>query len=85
MSMSRTEIIDKIKEILVYADPAGADKYVDIKEDADFRTEYGMTSVNMLYIVIAIEETFGIQFDNIGMNDVATLRDVVNYIEAKLS
>ncbi len=85
MSMSRTEIIDKIKEILVYADPAGADKYVDIKEDADLRTEYGMTSVNMLYIVIAIEETFGIQFDNIGMNDVATLRDVVNYIEAKLS
>lgn len=83
--MSRTEIIDKIKEILVYADPAGADKYVDIKEDADLRTEYGMTSVNMLYIVIAIEETFGIQFDNIGMNDVATLRDVVNYIEAKLS
>ena len=83
--MSRTEIIDKIKEILVYADPAGADKYSDIKEDADLRTEYGMTSVNMLYIVIAIEETFGIQFDNIGMNDVATLRDVVNYIEAKLS
>ena len=85
MSMSRTEIIDKIKEILVYADPAGADKYADIKEDADLRTEYGMTSVNMLYIVIAIEETFGIQFDNIGLNDVATLRDVVNYIEAKLS
>ena len=46
--MSRTEIIDKIKEILVYADPAGADKYADIKEDADLRTEYGMTSVNML-------------------------------------
>ena len=82
--MPREEIIEKIKEILVYADPSSADRYQNIDEDADLRTEYGMTSVNMLYIVIAIEETFGIQFENISMNDVATLRDVVNYIEAKL-
>lgn len=82
--MSRNEIIEKIKEILVYADPSFEQKLADVNEDADLRTEYGLTSVNMLYIVIAIEETFGIQFDNIGMNDVATLRDVVNYIEEKL-
>ena len=37
----------------------------------------------MLYLVIAIEESFGILFENVTMGDFVTLRDVVDYLEKK--
>ncbi len=38
----------------------------------------------MLYMVIAIEEEFGIRFDDVGASDFVLLSDVVDYIEEKL-
>jgi acyl carrier protein len=35
-------------------------------------------------MVIAIEEEFGIRFENVGTADFETLGQVVDYIEAKL-
>ena len=39
--------------------------------------------MGVLYIVIAIEEFFGIEFENVGFGDFATIGDVVDYIEQK--
>ena len=62
MLMTRQEILDKLKEILVA----------------------GLNSVNILYMVIAIEEAFGIYFDDVGVNSFSTVGEVIDYIEGKL-
>ncbi|MBQ6153270.1 MAG: hypothetical protein IJJ15_05950 [Ruminococcus sp.] len=83
--LSRQEIIEKLKDILLFADPNGADKIEKATEDAVLTTDLGLSSVSVLYMVIAIEESFGIEFEGVTLNDFGTLGDVVTYIERKLS
>ena len=64
MLMTRQEILDKLKEILVAADSGN--------------------KANILYMVIAIEEAFGIYFDDVGVNSFSTVGEVIDYIEGKL-
>lgn len=82
--LTREEIISKLKDILISADARRASDLQNCTEDAKLLTDLGLTSVGMLYMVIAIEETFSIRFDNVGMSDFVTLRDVVNYVESRL-
>ena len=82
--MSRTEIIEKLKEIMLAADDRHNDAVYSCAESSNLTTDLGFSSVSMLYMVIAIEEEFGIRFENIGVSDFATLGDVVDYIEGKL-
>jgi acyl carrier protein len=82
--MSRTEIIGKLKEILLAADDRNRDKVLACTEDSRLVADLGFSSVSMLYMVIAIEEEMDIRFENVGASDFETLGDVVNYIEAKL-
>lgn len=81
--MSRTEILEKLKEILLSIDDQN-EHIAECTEDAHLRTYFGMSSVNLLYMVIAIEETFDIRFENVGMASFDTIRDVIDYIAAKL-
>lgn len=81
--LSRKEIIEKLIDILESAN----DKPVEFKnytEDSKIMTDFGLSSVGMLYMVIAIEETFSIEFDDVDVNTFVTLKDVVDYIERKL-
>ena len=82
--MSRTEIVDSLKEILLAADDRNRDKVLACTEDSRLVADLGFSSVSMLYMVIAIEEEMDIRFENVGASDFETLGDVVNYIEAKL-
>lgn len=83
MQLTRNEIAEKLKEILLSADARNADRLTGCREDSNLFTDLGLTSIGMLYLVIAIEETFGIQFDNVGIADFNTLGDVIDYIEGK--
>lgn len=61
-----------------------ADIDVDnINEAANLVSDIGLSSVGVLYVVIAIEEFFNMQFDDVGFADFKTVGDVVNYIEKK--
>ena len=82
--MNRQEIIEKLRYILISADDRNAEKYKTCTEDANIATDLGLSSVGLLYIVIAIEEEFGIRFDSVGASDFRVLGDVVDYIEEKL-
>ena len=82
--MTREQIIDKLREILVAADGRGQGSVMDVGEDTNLFTDLGLTSVSMLYMVIAIEEDFNIRFENVGASDFTTLGDVVDYIEARV-
>ncbi len=82
--MTRQEIFDKLMEILAAAE--GSDEIVkSCTESSRLRADLGLNSVNILYMVIAIEEAFGIYFDDVGVNAFETVGDTVDYIEGKLS
>ena len=51
--------------------------------DSDLRTQVGLNSIGMICMVIMIEETFSVQFDDVGFNDFVTVRDVVDYIRKR--
>ncbi|MBQ7600071.1 MAG: acyl carrier protein [Clostridia bacterium] len=84
--MTRQEIFNRLKGILVLTDDSSRQGIDDLEESASLMTDLGFSSVTMLYMVIAIEEEFGIRFDdNIGAADFETLGDVISYIEKKLA
>ncbi len=55
-----------------------------LNENASLVNDLGLSSVGVLYVVIAIEEFFNIRFDDVGFADFKTVGDVVDYIEKKL-
>ena len=82
MAMSRNEILNKLTDVMQMAMP-GQD-LSGITEDAHLVNDLGLSSVGVLYVVIAIEEFFNIRFDDVGFADFKTLGDVVDYIEKKV-
>ena len=85
MSMTRSEIIEGLRDILLAADDRNVEALASCTEQSRLMADLGFSSVSMLYMVIAIEERFHIRFDdNVGAADFATLGDVVDYIEKKL-
>ncbi len=82
--MERQEIIDKLKDIIISADPGLEERAASVSEDTRIMQDLGLSSIGMLYIAIAIEEVFGIRFENVGISDFVTVRSIVDYIEKKL-
>ena len=83
MQLSRDEITSKLKNILISADDKYSSMVDTIYDSTSLINELGLTSVGMLYLVIVIENTFSIQFENVGIDDFKTFGDIVNYIESK--
>lgn len=81
--MNREEIIEQLKEILLQTDDHNEESVKNCTEESDLRTDLGLNSVGMLYLMIIVEETFDITFDDVGMSDFAILKDVVDYIEKR--
>jgi len=84
MAMSRNDIIVKLKDVLQMAMPSSEIDVNTLSVDANLVNDLGLSSVGVLYIVIAIEEFFNIRFDDVGFADFKTIGDVVDYIEKKL-
>ena len=80
--MTRNEIFEGLKEILSAAD-SGNPAIATCTETSRLREDFGLTSVNILYVVIAVEEMFDMMFDDVGVNSFDTVGDVIDYIEAK--
>ena len=83
--MTENEILEKLKEIFRTALPDRADIMESVTLDSDLRTQVGLNSIGMICMVIMIEETFSVQFDDVGFNDFVTVRDVVDYIRNRSS
>lgn len=79
--MNRIEIAEKLKEIIGFALPAKKDIIEKCTEDSNLRTELGLNSVGLLYIVIAIEEIFQMTFEDVSFDSFKTVKDVIDYIE----
>ena len=81
--MTDKEILEKLKDIFRTALPDKADIMERVTLDSDLRTQVGLNSIGMICIVIMIEETFSVQFDDVGFNDFVTVKDVVDYIRSR--
>ena len=82
MQLTRQEIFDRLKELFMAVD--GSDDLKNVTEDSRLTDDLGFHSVNILYIVISVEEEFGVEFDDVGINSFVTIGDVIDYIEVKL-
>lgn len=79
--LTRTEIIDKLKEILLAVDDRPGGNIANCTEASMLVEDLGLSSVDILYMVISIEENFGVIFESVGVNDFSNLGAVVDYIE----
>lgn len=82
--MLRSEIFNKLCDLLVMMDASKKEIIPNLKEESRLVEDVGLASVSLLYLMIAIEESFGIEFDNLGVNDLPTIKDVIDYIEKKI-
>lgn len=67
------------------ADERGSELVDKVSEQSRLTEDLGLSSVNMLYMIIATEEVFDIRFDDVGVNEFQTVGDVIDYIEGKLA
>ncbi len=67
------------------ADERGSELVDKVSEQSRLTEDLGLSSVNMLYMIIATEEVFDIRFDDVGVNEFQTVGDVMDYIEGKLA
>lgn len=79
----RAEILEGLKNIFKMAMGTASVELDTISKDTVLTTDLGLTSVGILYVVIAVEEYFGIRFDDVGAADFNTVGDVIDYIEKK--
>ena len=80
MALTRNEIKEKLVEVMLMA-MGDTDAIEACTESSELTSELGLNSVGILYTVIAIEEFFGISFDNANFADFKTVGDVIDYIE----
>ena len=77
--MENEEIFDKVK--LVVIDRLSADEQ-DVTEDASFIDDLGADSLDIVELVMALEEEFGISIPDEEAESIKTVGDAVVYIKA---
>ncbi len=74
---------EKLIEIFKSVFDNGADTSV-LTEDSRLKEDVGINSIGMLYMAMAIEGEFGVQFKNEDFANLVTVGDVAAIIESKL-
>ena len=79
--LSREEIFNGLKEVLLMIDPSKKEIVDKITEDSRLVEDIGLASVSLLYLVIAVEEKFNIEFGDLGVDDFKTVKQTIDYIQ----
>ncbi len=81
--MTKEEIKEKLREILKLSTDCTEEQAMSYDEQSGLTSDLGLNSVGMLYLVIAVEEFFNIEFDDVNFSDFKVVGDVVDYIYGK--
>lgn len=73
-------LIDDIKEVVVEQLSVDVN---EVKEDAKFVEDLGADSLDVVELVMALEEKFDIEIPDDEAEKIATVKDVITYIESK--
>ncbi len=76
--MDRAQALESLKDILV--EQPSVNK-AEIKEESKFVEDLGADSLDVVELVMAIEEKFGLEISDQDAEKLATVGDAVNYIE----
>lgn len=71
-------IFDEVKEVVVEQLNANPD---EVKEDSKFVEDLGADSLDVVELVMALEEKFGIEIPDEDAEKIQTVGDAVKYIE----
>ena len=71
-------ILDEVKEVVVEQLSVDAG---EVKEDSKFVEDLGADSLDVVELVMALEEKFGIEIPDEDAEKIATVADAVKYIE----
>jgi acyl carrier protein len=74
------ENFDKLKEILV--DVLGVNES-DIKPESKFVDDLGADSLDLVELIMAFEDKFGIEISDEEAEKMVTIKDVLDYIGSK--
>lgn len=72
-------MLEQLKKIV--AEGLGVEEEKVVKE-ADFKKDLGADSLDLFELVMSFEEEFGIEIPSEDLEQMATVGDVMNYIEA---
>lgn len=79
--MSRNEIMAALRKILVFADSRYEAAAEQCTEETRLREDLGLDSASMLYLMIAMEETFGAIFDEASAGSFNTIGEIIDWIQ----
>lgn len=77
--MERDEILDKVRGVI--AEQLNVEEDV-VTEDASFIDDLGADSLDIVELVMALEEEFGVSIPDEEAEKIRTVGDAVNYIAA---
>ncbi|MBM6827035.1 acyl carrier protein [Mordavella massiliensis] len=72
-------MLERIKELV--AENLGVDE-ADITETSSFKGDLGADSLDLFEMVMALEEEYGIEIPTEDLEKIATVGDVISYIES---
>ena len=71
-------MLEKMKEIL--AEQLGCDADM-ITEETSFKDDLGADSLDLLEVIMALVDEYGIEMDTEDLSDLNTVGDVMNYLK----
>ncbi|AUW94528.1 acyl carrier protein [Sulfobacillus thermotolerans] len=74
---NKEQVFDKVKEIIV--DQLGVDEE-EVVPEASFIDDLGADSLDIVELIMALEEEFGLEIPDDEAEKIATVNDAVEYI-----
>jgi acyl carrier protein len=79
---SREEVFDSLKEVLVERLKVEPES---VKEDANLFEDLGLDSIDLMTVVMAVEEKFGIEVSDEELENVTTLGEATELLSEKVA
>ena len=70
---------DRLKVILERIKPDN--DYSNITVESDIKNDLNLNSIGFLYLVLGIEEEFGVEIHNVNAEDFKIVKDVIDYLD----
>lgn len=84
--MDDNQIIEKLKEIIKpFLEYEDDEVFKNLNADTNLMEELAFDSVDLIEIVIEIEEAFEIKIEDAEIQNIKTVRDIVEMIKAKIA
>lgn len=74
-------MLEKLKEIIV--EQLSIDNPDAITEEANFKDDLGVDSLDLFELVMALEEEYGVEIPSEELENIQTVQDVMNYLKSK--